>query len=382
VNTSYFYKIMNFRALFRDRKTDDDLTRGVDRRIRDFNGGAGINTSLPGEISLSADYDYLFSKDEGDSQLEGEFTINNLSTRTSVRPTDWLSGFASFHGNYSHRENDMDRKSSLSEVISGVQFTPKDFLRLSATRDYNITREFGEETVSDFARAEVAVQGRIRERMEGKAVVNRTYVIQSTEGSFPSQGFLFSIDTELYPDVSLNSTVNMIQSKGPDQGRDRFQLRRSLDLMMIPTAKMTLDFNLRTLSFSNRVPWFDTQVLSYGVDINYRPAERFTVGVNFEGDRDRRIQEQEVYNFNTNMNYSFRRGSSLSVIYIRREARAESDSEEVSQATSFSSAEEGILLQFTMKLRDQANLRLSYDIRKLRNNERMNNLGVNLVTWF
>jgi len=273
-------------------------------------------------------------------------------------------------------------KSSLSEVVAGVQFTPRDFLRLSTTRDYRITREFGEETISDFARGEVAVQGRIRERMEGKVVVNRTFIIQSTEGSFPSRGYLLSIDTELYPGVSLNSTVNMIQSEDPNQERNRFQLRRSLDLRMIPTGKIMLDFNLRTLSFGKSVPWLDTQVLSYGVDINYRPAGRFTVSVNFDRDRDRRVQEQAVYNLNTTMNYSFRRGSNLSVIYIRREARAESEGEEVSQTTSFSSAEEGILLQFTMKLRNQANLRLSFDTRKLPGGERVNSLGANLVTWF
>ncbi len=382
VNTSYSYKVTNYRALFRERETENGLTEGISRRIRDFNGGAGINTSLPGRINLSADYDYLFSQDDGDPQLEGELTINNLSTRTSVRPADWLSGFTSFYGNYTRRENETDRKSSLSEVVAGVQFTPRDFLRLSTTRDYRITREFGEETISDFARGEVAVQGRIRERMEGKVVVNRTFIIQSTEGSFPSRGYLLSIDTELYPGVSLNSTVNMIQSEDPNQERNRFQLRRSLDLRMIPTGKIMLDFNLRTLSFGKSVPWLDTQVLSYGVDINYRPAGRFTVSVNFDRDRDRRVQEQAVYNLNTTMNYSFRRGSNLSVIYIRREARAESEGEEVSQTTSFSSAEEGILLQFTMKLRNQANLRLSFDTRKLPGGERVNSLGANLVTWF
>jgi hypothetical protein len=381
-STGFTYKFTNYGALFRDRKTEEELTGNITRRIRDFNGTAGISRSLPGNVSLMADYDYHYSEGEGDTQFEGRSVANNLSARASVKPANWMSVFSSFLGNNIRRKNDIERRSTHTEIAAGLRLLPTDYLRISGSRDYRLIREGGERTVSDYVRAEVVLQGWIRDRMEGRVAVNRTFVILNREGSFPSQGYLFSLDSELYPGVSLNSDFNIIQSENPDQTSERFQTRRTVDLRTIPTRRIMLDFNLRTLSYGITVPWLDTQLLEYGFDVNYQPTSQLGIILTFLREEDRRVIDRKDFVFVSTLNYSFRGGSNISMIYNRRSNVEEVEEEEVQGTTSFSSAMEGILLQITLKLKSRADLRLSFDTRRITKGDRIENYGVNFVKWF
>jgi hypothetical protein len=383
INTSYNYKITSYSALFRERKTYDRINNDTTRRIREFNGSAGVNTSLTEKVSLTADYDYLYSQDEGVRKSRGNSMVNNLSTRASARPVNALTCFASFLGNYTRRKSGRDIRSSLSELVSGIRLTPAEFLQFSVSRDYRLIRESGQpDLVSDFARTEVLAQGRIRERMEGRAAVTRTIVIRSREGSFPSQGYFFSIDTELYPGISLNSNVNIRQTENPDDTSQRYQLRRAVDLRAIPTGKLLFDFNLRTLSFGKGVPWLTNQVLSYGVDIKYQPANQLVTVFTFSREVDRRVSGRKDFLINGTINYTFRGGSNLSAIYNKRGIDSIPDDDLPAETTTFSSAQEGFLTQFTLKLKDRTNLGFSFDTRRVAGSRRIKNYTIDFVKWF
>ncbi len=379
-STTYAYKFSNYRLLLRENKTRSKVQFGQDRRIRDVNAGVGANLPLPRRIRTSVDYDFLFSDDEGGPQTEAQTMVNNVSTQTSIRPTTWLQGFVSFLGNYIDREGDTDNQSALSEVVTGVNVTPVEFLRVSGSRDYRRIREDGRLSISDFFRTRATVRGRVRERVEGRATFTRTFVLRSVEGSFPSQGFLFNVNALLYPGVILNSDFNVIQSKNPDRPGTQFQIRRTLDLRMIPTSKITLNTSVQTLSFGEELPWFDSQSYTLEFDLNYQPTPRLSTILTFSRKENNIRVGQRDFIFTGTLSYQFRRGTNLSFLYNRRGGGT--DREDTDGSTAFSSATEGFLVQLSMKLKDKTDINISFDTRELPENERIEIIGVNIVKWF
>jgi hypothetical protein len=382
IRSTYVVDYFNFRGLIRERETENRLEINGTRQVRNYNWGVGARIPISSKVNLTTDYDFLFTQDRGAPQLLGESVVNNVSTRATVRPIRWVTGFTSFLGNYIRKDNASRQRSSLSEIVAGVGVTPADFLRLSVSRDYRLIREEQNEQISDFVRAEAVAQGRIRERMEGRATVTRTFVLRSRDGSFPSQGYLFHLNTHLFPGVSLLSDFNVIQSENPDLPSGRFQVRRVLDLRTIPTNRIMLDFNAQTFSFGDEFPWFTTQVLTLGMDAQYQPAQRFTVIATFEREEDRRVLRQDDFLFTGTLNYLFRGGSTFSFIYNRRSTEFQSEGLNDLSTASFSSAQEGFLFQFNLKMRDRANLRLSFDTRTIRGDEKLVTVGANFVKWF
>ena len=145
-----------------------------------------------------------------------------------------------------------------------------------------------------------------------------------------------------------------------------------------------LDLNVQTFSFGEAFPWLDTQVLTLGADLNYQPARALTLIFSLAREDDRRAGGRRDYLFTGSANYLFEGGSTLSVLYNRRgdEVEPEASDVEGAPATSFSAAQQGILVQFNMKLRNRTNLRLSFDTRTLPGDERLRTIGANLVKWF
>lgn len=380
-STNYQYKFMNTRALLRDRRTRSKVEFGQDRRIQDFNAGAGANIPLSRRIRTSVDYDFLFTDDKGGPQTEAETMVNNVTTQTSVRPVSWLQGYVSFLGNYVDRTGEADDQSSLSEIATGINVTPADFLRISGSRDYRRIREENRLSISDFFRTRVVLQGRVRERVEGKATFTRTFVLKSVEGSFPSQGFLFNLNALLYPGVVLNSDLSIIQSENPDRPSGQFQIRRVLDLRMIPTSRITLNTSVQTLSFGEELPWLDTQSYTLEFDVNYQPSSRLNTILTFARKVDNIRNSRKDFIITGTLNYQLRSGTNLSFLYNRR-GDGESDEEDGEGTTSFTGAQQGFLVQLSMKLRNRADLNISFDTRELPDNERMEIIGVNFVKWF
>ena len=382
VNATHTYRFLNYRALVRERKSIDRLREGDDRRIRDLSGGLGATIDVVRQVNLSADYDYLFTEDVGTSRFEGESVINDVSATATLRPIGWLSAFSSFLGNYIARENSIDQRTSLSEVLFGIRLIPKEYLQVMGTRDYRLIRQDGQESISDFFRAEAILHGRVRDRMEGRASVTRTLVITSQEGSFPSQGYLFNLRTEIYPNISLNTDFNIIQSENPDESSGAFQVRRSLDLRMTPAAALMLNFGAQTLSFGEEISWFTPQISALSLDVNYRPATRMTVILSFAREEDVRFTRRKDFIFTGSLDFMLREGSSFLVLYNQRGTGVEAGDGVEPGGTSFSSAQSGILLQLNLKLRDRASLRLMYDTREVQEGRVARTFGANLVKWF
>jgi hypothetical protein len=383
VHTTWAHRFLNARALYRERNADNRLDTGGDRRVRDINWGVGARVPLPRRMSLTTDYDFLLSRDRGDTEFEGETLVNNVSTRATVRPLGWVTGFASFLGNYIRKDGGVQR-SSLSEIVSGLRVTPVGFLRISGSRDYRRIREEGTVSISDFFRAEVVAEGRIRERMEGRATLTRTFVLTSRDGSFPSQGYLFSLNSRLYPGITLTSDFNITQSANPEQASGRFQVRRIIDLRTIPASRVMFDLNVQTFSSGDDFPWLGTQILTLGADLNYQPARRMTLIFSIAREDDRRAGGRRDYLFTGSANYLFPGGSTLSVLYNRRGDGSDGEQPDsgAGATTSFSGAQEGVLVQLNLKLRDRANLRLSFDTRTIPGDERLRTVGANFVKWF
>ncbi len=382
VNMTYEYKFMNYRSLLRERKMVDRVDNSGNRRIRDISGGLGARIPFPRRASLTVDYDYLYTDDRGGPEFIGKSMVNNMSARASIKPLARLSGYTSFLGNYIRREGQGSENSSLSEVVSGMRFMPTDYLSISGSRDYRRIMQEGGESTSDFLRAEARLHGRIRERIEGRAAFTRTYIIRSKEGSFPSHGYLFSVVAQVYRGISLNSDYNITQSENPGVTTGRFQVRRTLDLRTVPTGRLMLDFGLRTLSYGEKVPWLDTQSSTLQMSLNYQPAPRLTTLWTVAREDDRRVFGRHDYLVTGTLNYLFSGGSGLSLIYNRRNSRSRANGEALTQPTSFSGAQEGLLFQMNLKLRERANLRLSLDTQMISGNRRISNLGINLVKWF
>ncbi len=379
-STTHQYKFMNFRGLLRDNRTKSKVQFGQDRRIRDVNAGVGANIPMPRKVRMSADYDFSFTDDKGGPQTESETMVNNVSSNTSIRPTRWLHGFVSFLGNYIDRKGDTDDNSALSEVVSGVNFIPVEFLRISGSRSYRRIREESRLSITDFFRVRVNMRGRVRERIEGRATFSRTFVLRSVEGSFPSQGFLFNVNALLYPDVILNSDFNIIHSKNPDRPGSQFQIRRTLDLRMIPTRKVSLNTSVQTLSFGEELPWFDTQSYTVEFDINYQPTQRLTTILTFSRKENNIRIGQRDFIITGTATYQFREGTNLSILYNRRGGGSKRSSRD--GATSFTSATEGFLIQLSMKLRERTDINITFDTRELPENERMEIIGANFIKWF
>ena len=359
---------------------------GQDRRIRNVNAGVGANIPLPRKVRTSVDYDFLFTDDKGGPQTEAETMVNNVSTQTSVRPTTWLHGYVSFLGNYVDRTGDTDDNSSLSEIVSGVDVTPVGFLRFSGSRDYRRIREEGRHSISDFFRARAVVRGRVRERVEGRAIFSRTFVLRSVAGSFPSQGFLFNLNGLLYPGVIFDSDINVIQSKNPDRPGGQFQIRRVLDLRMIPTSRVTMNTSVQTFSFGKDLPWFDTQSYTLEFDVNYQPSSRLTTIFTFARKADYIRNSRKDFIFTGTLNYQLRSGTNLSFLYNSRGGGKEDKDDDTGGTTggttSFTGAQQGFLVQLTMKLRNRANLNISLDTRELPDSKRMEIIGISFVKWF
>ena len=379
---TYARDFMNYRALLRQSETKSKVQFGQDRRIRDVNAGVGANVPLPRNIRMSADYDFLYTEDKGGPQTESETMVNNVGTQGSIRPAAWLHGYATFLGNYVVRTGEGSDGSSLSEVISGVDVTPVGFLRISASRDYRRVREDDRLSISDFLRARAVVQGRVRERVQGRATFTRTFVLRNVEGSFPSQGVLFNLNGWAYRGVVLNADINIIHSRSPDGSGGQFQVRRVLDLRMIPTRRVTLNTSAQTLSFGRNLPWFDSQTYTLEFDVNYQPSSRLTTVFTLARKVDRVRIHREDFIFTGTLNYQFRSGSNLSILYNRRGGGNESGGDETAGAASFTSAQQGVLVQVTMKLRDRAVLRATFDTRHLPDGERMEIIGLNFIKWF
>lgn len=363
VTTGYEHRYGSLRATFRERISGDKLMPENERNVKEGSAGLTLESGI-GEIgSFSASYDAFASKETIGGESGADVRIDNVRGLFSTSPADWISLSANFLGTSIRRERTGLEESSSQEFYGAATLLPRDWLTFQIARDVREIKEDGTRSLSDFARAGVTAQGYVRSGVRGRASVQRTFVLKSREGAFPSNSYFANLDTDLLPGARLALDFNVTQSENPEARAGRFQVRKGLDLVGYPRSDLSMSFSWRTLAYSNELTLVGATVEEVEVDLFYRPKPKFSTVLTATRSIDRRVEDGRGLYLSSTVTYALKGGSHVNFIYIRREV--DGAREEAGTEAPEATYPNNYLLELVLMLSESSKVSVKYDIRDL-----------------
>ena len=303
--------------------------------------------------------------------MRGRFTLN---------PARWLTLSANFLGSIIDRENETANRTLSQELYTAATYQPREYLQFQFARDIRETEEDGTTTLSDDARAQSTIQGYLRDGIRGRASIQRTFVIKSEEGAFPSNGYFFNLDTDLMPGAILAFDLNVTKSENPNAQIGTYQVRKVVDLRGFPRSDLSINFAYLTLQFGNSLDLLGSKTYDVELDLNYRPQPRFSTILTLTRSVDRRVLGGAGLFLSSTTTYSLAGGSHLSFIYIRRDVSgAIIQTPGVSAQGTYPN---NYLLELVILMARQTRLSVKYDIRDLSQGSISTVLGITFIKRF
>ncbi|MFQ6104269.1 MAG: hypothetical protein ACE5OP_08245 [Candidatus Glassbacteria bacterium] len=377
---SYGYRFSSVRATYRERSSSDRVAPELSRRLREGTGGVTLEKSLGRIGSVMGSYDGFISREDLPKDLRATVRIDNFRGLVSSHPVNWLSFAANFLSTAINRENEDVVNTKTQEVYSSISVIPRDYLLFQFARDIRETAEDGDETLTDYARAQATIQGRVRSHIRGRASVQRTFVLRSQRGAFPSNGYFFNLDTDFLPGTQLVFDVNITQTENPQSKTGRFQIRKIVDLRGYPRPNLALNVAINTFEFGDKLSLLGAKTYDVEMNLNYRPKPRFSAILTATRSIDRRVEGGSGFFLSSTLTYTLLGGSHMSLIYIRRDVSGTIFADTGTEARA--TYPNNYILELVLQLAGRSRLSLKYDIRDLARGGVSTVFGVTFIKRF
>jgi len=377
---SYSYRLAAVRGSFRERSNSDRYTSENRRQVTEGTGEVSLEQGLGRLGSVMTSYNGFFSEEDIAGGGGADVRIDNVRGLVGLHFTDFVSLSASYLGNSIRRTEADITKSSSQELYSSLSVTPTDYLNVQLSRNIRESEDEGVRAYSDYLRAQGTIQGYVRANMRGRASIQRTFILRSKEGAFPSNGYFFNLDTDLMPGLQALFDLNILLSENPNVRTQRYQIRKSVDLRGYMRPDLTMNFSLRSLTYGDRLDLFSASTHDVELDLNYRPKPKFSTIFTITRSVDKRPQGGDGLYLSSTSTFNLSGGTHLSFIYIRRDVNG---TVLATQGTSASATyPNNYLLELVLVLSRDSRLSVKYDIRDLSQGGISSVLGATFIKRF
>lgn len=351
MQSAYQWRTLSFQASYNALDNDRADVAAVDNFTRTFSGSVGYNSTQSRLGALSSMYSAYTSRRANDGSLATRSETHSFSSMYMAPVVKHFSGTAAYSVRYTNGEFGFRTNESSNQSLSGqISYTPRPYLSLDATKNYQITDEGLGYQITEYVSIAGTASRYLRRGIDTRLTYNKTIFQQSDradlsdggDGSAASRGDDYVLDTyygsiggKLYRHVRMLVDGTITHNSKPGREAERYQMRGSLDFRARLSASMEGRFSYTGQYQGPELKLGRVYAQSYNTGLTYAPRSNININVTYiynrfnsgsaSGDTAIARLRQTNANFTGYVSYSFRRAFTvyLSLNRQRQDRREE-----------------------------------------------------------
>lgn len=247
-----------------------------------FNGGAGVNVSVPGSGYLSTNYNYSYIQRKERNIQIGTANTHSL-TAQYLTP---LGRKLSFASNYSGRFSFVEQLAQSPEfqdqtLNNSLAYSPLSRMELSLLRGDSRTWSPGSRTGQGYWAGTGTYAFPFWKTIDGRVSYSKTYFTQSPQGSYFSDVYYLSLSARAYQGLQLRGDLTVNFRSGPIFAASRYQTTRFLDVRTQPLEKLQFNYYYQSAVSSPALVFTQVSSESHSFSLGYTPAPTWNTTLNY-----------------------------------------------------------------------------------------------------
>ncbi len=247
-----------------------------------FNGGAGLNLSLPASGYFSSNYNYSFSQRKERNIKTGTSNTHSLTTQYATPLGKKLSFASNYSGRFSFVEQRLQSPKSQDQTLNNsLTLVPLSRLELSLLRGDVRSLAPGLRTSQEYWAGVFNYSFPVWQTIDGKLSYSKTYFGVSPQGRYFSDVYYLSLVALAYRNLQVRGDLTVNFRSGPFFAASRYQTSRFLDVRTHPLEKLQFNYYYQSAVSGKSLVFTQVSSESHSLSLGYTPVPTWSTTLNY-----------------------------------------------------------------------------------------------------